>query len=180
LGLRQADLGRFVVARDAPIAGQCDLKPAAEAGTMDGGYFWDFEPREAVKDGLAEPDEVIHPSGRHTADSLQVGSGNEDAIFAAAKDQCSDAGVVLEGFEVVVELSQRFLVPDIGGGFGAVEDKPSDAVVIDIDPEMTRRGIMPVNDVPKGVRSVVQHVRTVGKCRFHGLRWLLQVLTADL
>ena len=32
---------------------------------------------------------------------------------------------------------------------------PSNVVVIDIDPEMTRGGLVPVNDVPKGVRSVV-------------------------
>jgi hypothetical protein len=34
-----------------------------------------------------------------------------------------------------------------------------------------------VDDFPKGVRRIVEHVRTVGETRFHSLLRLLQALT---
>jgi hypothetical protein len=52
----------------------------------------------------------------HAADGLEVRPSHKDAIFAAAKHERLHAGVVLKGLEVMIELAQRFLIPDVGGG----------------------------------------------------------------
>ncbi len=78
---------------------------------------------------------------------------------------------------MLVKLAEGLLVPDVEGLAWGVKNQPGDAVMIDIDPEMTRWRLVTMDDIPEGVRSVVQHIGSVRKSRFHSVRRLLQLLT---
>ena len=69
---------------------------------MDGGDGGNGQTGDAVVDGLAQEDEAIELRRRQGLHTLQVGPGDEDALFGSAKDEGFDAGVVGDVVEMII------------------------------------------------------------------------------
>ena len=127
------DLGkseRRILDRDAIVAGERDLEPAAEAIAVHDG---DGRRRQAIEPvdhrvGLDEA-RLDRAGVGHGAKFADVGAGDETLRLGGAQHQAL-RHVALEAREHVVELGEHVLGERVGAGVRLVEREPGDALLV--------------------------------------------------
>jgi hypothetical protein len=130
LDFRQAELGFWVVERDAVVAGQRQLQPAAQRGAVERRHHRPAAGFQAAQEGLVL---LGHGEGfgriGDAVHLVDVGAG-EELLLARGEDHALDAGVRLDARDGLGKGTGEFLVEHVHGTARHVEGQGDDAIGI--------------------------------------------------
>src|SRR5579875_1075867 len=144
--LRQSKLRAWFVENQSIIAGYSQFQSAAQARAADGCKRRHWHSRELGKQLLSARRDGFSAGGILNAEKfLQIGTGDEAALFATAKDQKRRLAVY-NAIESSVEIGHHLAIQDIDAAARHIKDKSQGAFRIALD--NNRSGVKDLHVIP--------------------------------